>query len=551
MKDFKILKFLDRFATFFQRLGIDYIVMRKILQIKLTMDRRKVSTIVSNSSKNKEETASKDENYFKKSLLFYGLVGIVMVPLIIMGENFIFQMSFVFGIFMFMMMTTLITDFSSVLLDIRDKNIISSKPVDSKTLSTAKILHISMYILSITTALAGAALIAALIKHGILFCIIFALEILLMDVLIVVLTALLYLLILKFFDGEKLKDIINYVQIALSIAITVGYQLIARLFNFMDFNMVFTLKWWQYFIIPTWFGAPFEWILHGDDRIEFVVFTLLAVLVPMISLVVYIKLIPVFEKNLQKLNNYAAKTEKIKAFDKLSKIICRNKQERTFLKFASYMMKNERAFKLKVYPSLGFALIFPFIFIFNELQRSTFHAIASSKLYFNIYFCALLLPTAVMMMKYSETYKGAWIYKSAPIKDTAPIFKGTLKAFIVRLLFPIYLIEGIIFMGIFSIRILPDLIIVFLNILLFAVICFKSLRKSLPFSEPYNATQQSGGLTVLPLMFFLGALAGVHYLCTLFRYGIYIWIAILILCNGVVWKKFMNISLETLVGTQE
>jgi hypothetical protein len=374
-----------------------------------------------------------------------------------------------------------------------------------------------------------------------------------MDVLIVVLTTLLYSLILKFFDGEKLKDVINYVQIALSIAITAGYQLIARLFDFMDIDIAFTPKWWQYFIIPTWFGGPFEWILHGDDHIQFMVFSLFVVFVPLISIAIYIKLIPAFESNLQKLNNHAAKAQKEDTpfFDRLSKMICSSKQERTFFRFASYMMKNEREFKLKVYPSLGFALIFPFIFIFNGLQHGGFQAIASSKIYFNIYFCALLLPTAVMMMKYSGSYKGAWIYKSAPIKDMAPIFKGTLKAFIVRLLFPIYVIEAIIFMGIFGIRIFADLIIVFLTILIFAVMCFKFLKKSLPFSESYNVAQQSEGVTMLPLMILLGILAGIHYLFTLFPYGIYIYIVILMISNMVIWNKSMNISLETFVGTKE
>ena len=172
--------------------------MRKILQIKFIMDSRRVPTIVSNSSKKEKENDSKDENNFNKSLLIYGFIGIIIVPIVWMGENFIFQMSFVFGILMFMIMTSLISDFSSVLLDIRDKNIIFSKPVNSKTLSMAKIIHVLTYMFFITVSLSGAGLVAALVRHGILFFLIFLLEIILMDLFIVVLTALLYLIILKF-----------------------------------------------------------------------------------------------------------------------------------------------------------------------------------------------------------------------------------------------------------------------------------------------------------------------------------------------------------------
>ncbi|MGY0373707.1 hypothetical protein [Clostridium sp. JNZ J1-5] len=548
MKDFKALRFLDRFRSFFEKLGVDYHIMRKILQVKLIMDGRRVPTIISDSSKKKNNKENKDENNFMKSLWFYGLLGIIMIPFVIMGKNYIFQMSLAFGILMFMVMTSLISDFSSVLLDIRDKNIIFSKPVDNKTLSMAKIIHVLIYMLSITIAISGPALIASLVKRGVLFFIVFLLEIILMDLFIVVLTALLYLLILKFFDGEKLKDIINYVQISLSIVITVGYQLLGRLFNLVDLNIVFSPKWWQYFIVPIWFGAPFELILKGNKSIYFIVFSILAVLVPILSIVIYVKLIPTFERNLQKLNNNSEKVKKEnkRFFHGISNVVCSSKEERVFFKFASDMVKNERDFKLKVYPSLGFALIFPFIFIFNELRDRGLDSIGASKMYLNIYFCALLLPTVVMMMKYSGKYKGAWIYKTAPVKNITSIFKGTLKAFIIRLLLPIYIIESIIFTALFGVRIFPDLIVVFLNILFFIVICFKFLKKALPFSESYEAAQQSEGLVIIPLMILLGALAGIHYLATLFVYGIYLYMVIMVIANVTIWRKAFNISWEKL-----
>jgi hypothetical protein len=365
-----------------------------------------------------------------------------------------------------------------------------------------------------------------------------------MDLFIVVITALLYLLILKFFDGEKLKDIINYVQIVLSIAITIGYQLIGRLFDFAHLNMVFTPKWWQYFIIPMWFGAPFELILHGNHNVYFIIFSILVILMPVASIIIYIKLIPTFEKNLQKLNNNSAKNQKgnIKIFNRLLNVICLNKEERIFFRFASNMMKNEREFKLKVYPSVGFAAIFPFVFIFNELKGLDWNSIASSKMYLNIYFCGLLVPTLVMMMKYSGRYKGAWIYKVISIKNPADIFKGTLKAFIAKLLFPVYIGECIIFMCIFGVRIFPDLVLVFLNILLFVVICFRTMKRELPFSQGFGVSQQSEGLIALPLMLLLAVFAGAHYVCTFINYGVYIYILVMIIVNMLVWKKAFNLD---------
>ena len=541
--NFKILRFIDRFRAVFEKLGIDYPMMRRILEIKLIMDGRRIPTIMNNSSKKKSE--KKEKNNFFRSLWIYVLMGIFMIPFIIMDNSYIFQMSIVFGIFIFMIMTSLISDFSAVFLDIRDKNIIFSKPVSNKTYGMAKTIHVLIYMFYITISLTGIPLAVSFVKHGILFFGIFLFEIILMDLFIVTLTALLYLLILKFFDGEKLKDVINYVQIILTITITVGYQLIGRLFGIIDLNVIFLPRWWQYLIIPVWFGAPFELFIHNNYNSHYIAFSVLAVLASITSIMAYIKLIPVFERYLQKLSNDSGKEKGLKnkgLLQRLNQFICRDREERIFFRFASVMINNEREFKLKVYPSLGFSLIFPFIFIFNQLQYREFAEIAAGKSYFNIYFCALLLPTVIMMMKYSGKYTGAWIYHVFPIKKKASIFKGTLKAILIKLLLPVYILECFLFTGIFGIRIFWDLIIVFLNIILFTVICFKILKKSLPFSEAFEAASQSQGFTLLPLMIVIGVLGGVHFAVTLFDAGIYILLVFLIVANIIVWKKaFANI----------
>ncbi|MEQ2525498.1 hypothetical protein WMO40_02205 [Bacillaceae bacterium CLA-AA-H227] len=205
MKDFQTLKFLDIFKFLFVKLGIDYGVMRRILQVKLLMDQRRVPTIFNQTGKKKE----KDQNYFIKGLWMYVLYGALLIPFMILGESYLFQTSIIFGIVMFLIMTSMISDFSSVLLDIRDKTVLATKPVERKTISMAKTIHVCIYLFFLSGALTLPSIIAGLIKHGILFTLLFLIEIIFIDLLIVVLTALIYFVILKFFDGEKLKDIIN------------------------------------------------------------------------------------------------------------------------------------------------------------------------------------------------------------------------------------------------------------------------------------------------------------------------------------------------------
>ena len=81
MQTFKSLQFLRLFKGLFEKFGIDYDAMQKILSIKLTMDQRRVPTIFNASSKKKEG------NHFFKSLWIYALYGLILVTVSAIGNE--------------------------------------------------------------------------------------------------------------------------------------------------------------------------------------------------------------------------------------------------------------------------------------------------------------------------------------------------------------------------------------------------------------------------------------------------------------------------------
>lgn len=180
MKDFRTLKLLDKLEKLFTSFGVDYKIMRKILQIKLTMDSRRVPTIFSQNAKKK---GKENSNQYISSLWIYVLFGLFLVIFVLMEENYLFQMSLFYGIFTFIIMTSMISDFSSVLLDIRDRNILFPKPVDRRTISTAKMVHVMIYLSFLTIALVGLPLIIGLIKNGILFFLVSLMNVILLNLL--------------------------------------------------------------------------------------------------------------------------------------------------------------------------------------------------------------------------------------------------------------------------------------------------------------------------------------------------------------------------------
>ncbi|MCF3943143.1 hypothetical protein [Oceanobacillus alkalisoli] len=534
MSEIRILNVLDIFQSVFRKLNINYDVMRKILEIKLTMDGRRVPTILNNAKK-------KEGNQFLKSLWIYGIYGVLLLPFGFLGDNYFFQVSIIAGVAMFILATSLISDFSSVLLDIRDKVILNTKPVDNRTIHAAKFFHVAIYLTLLTGAFISIPAIVFLFTKGFIYFLLFFIIILLIDLLVLAFTALIYMLVLRFFDGEKLKDIINYMQILLAVGVVVGYQIIIRLFDVVDFEYVYDFSWWHVLIPPIWFSAPFELVLNHNYTREIIILSVLAILGPLLSIFFYYLSMPAFERNLQKLMEESSTKKKKKwtPNDLFEKLICFSKEEKAFYRFASIMISRERDFKLKVYPSLGMALVFPLIFLFNNLSFQTLEELGQGKSFLTIYFSIIIIGTVVHMLQYSAKYKAAWIFRTTPIQKHAIVYRAALKAMFVKLYLPIIFVLSILYIWIFSIRILPDLAVVFIIALLQMLIAYRLFNNGkYPFTEPIETTQQGGGTAgiVILLMIFIGIFALLHFLISLLPFAIYGYLAVLIVVTAILWN---------------
>lgn len=539
MRDIRILKVLDTFQSVFRKLNIDYTVMRKILELKLTMDQRRVPTILSQNTKKKEG------NQFLKSLWIYALYGLTLVPFVFLGDNYLFQISIIAGIAMFILSTSMISDFSSVLLDVRDKVILNTKPVNNRTINAAKFLHIAIYLTLLTGAFIAIPAIVFLFTKGFIYFLLFLIEIILIDLLILAFTALIYMVVLRFFDGEKLKDIINYVQILLAVAVVIGYQIIIRLFDFVDFEYVYDFSWWHVLLPPVWFGAPFELVLNQNYSSEIILLSLFALLGPIVSIFLYYVLMPSFERNLQKLMEKSSTKSKKKwtLNDLIEKFICSSREERIFYRFSSIMISRERDFKLKVYPSVGMSLVFPIIFLFNNLSSQTLEELGQGRSFLTIYFSNIIVGTVVYMLQFSAKYKGAWIFQTTPIQKHAIVYSATLKAVFVKLYLPIVLVLAVLYIWVFSFRILPDLAVVVVSALLQLLISYKMFNNGkYPFTEPIETAQQGGGPAgkIFVLMLIVGVFTILHLIVTFLPFAIYGYLVVLIVLTAIFWKMIFK-----------
>lgn len=553
MKEFKKLKILDKISFIFKIAGVDYSIMRKILQVKFTMDERRTPTIMMNGKND-----SKSKNTSRSALIIYGLIGLFIGALMFMDGPLFLKMNIIMGMLIFMIMTTMISDFSSVLLDIEDKNILLPRPVDGKTLNAAKLVHIVIYLLSITIAITGGSLLFGFIHYGLFFFIIFFVDVSLICGFAILFTSLFYYAILSFFSGEKLKDLINYFQILLTIFTTVMYQFIGRIFDITDLTLVIKFHWWDFLLPSAWFAAPFSLLVEKDYNSHYVLLSACAVIIPIITVILYAKVIaPKFEKKLQKLNDVDSNKKRAAKYSLghiLEPIICIEPLEKVFFRFVLQMLNNERKLKLKLYPSIALSLVVPIIIFFNvfsemDTNPQVYAQIRNGTYYLYLYFTVSFLSSMFPFIRFSENYKGAWIYKALPVENPGIVIRGAFKAFVCKYVLSIYLLISIGYMLLFGIRILPDVILIFINMLILMLCIFYLSKKNLPFSRDYQYVQEDSSMVKGFFSLLLsGAIFGVHYIFLIYiPFGIVINIGISLLILAILWHYSFQISWEKLI----
>lgn len=546
MKEFKILKLLDRFRRIYESLGVDYDILHMILQIKLIMDGRRVSSVLVN---NRKSTENESKNNYMYLLAFNVFISIFIGLIMASGMSALININIVIGANLFMMVSFMISDFSAVLLDVKEKNILLPKPIDSKTFNAAKLTHICIYLIGISLSLNLIPTIIGTLKYGVIFFPIFVIENILLTLIVIVITALLYTLVLKFFDGEKLKDVINYFQILLAFLFTFGYQLFSRVFRFEGMKTEYVPKVWHALVPSMWFAAPFGILVDGDKNYFLIFLCLMAILGPIVLIIFYAKrIVPYFEKNLQKLNDNGGGIgqEGKKRREFIARLVCRDKVERSMFIFTKNMIATERNFKLKVYPSLAMAAFAPALFIFIDRKQTLLESIQTScfgRAHLLTYVTILILCACTAYISNSDSYKGAFIYKVLPIKDPGIILKGAVKGTLFKLIIPIYLFVAVIFLILKGPSIIFDLIVIFLVLLMSTLLYFKMSNKAMPFSVKFT-TSDSGKLVGPTIFIFIliGVLAVIHILLinNIMLLGVFTFLLLVI--DIVIWRKSFNIT---------
>ena len=540
MEDFFSLKILDLFRPLFEAFGVEYEKMRLIVNMKLTLDKRK-----NNSSENK--------NSLMQSVILYLIIGFVASRIIVMPLDIMTKMTVLFALIFVMLLTCFITDFSSVILDTYDRHIIGITDVKDITLNMAKIVHIIIYISIMSLSISAFSILMILMAYNIGFCLLFILCMILMDFLLIMMTSVIYYLLIKKFKGEKLKDVLNLFQIFMILVFSIMYYLITSSLSDIQINYTFSIKAYDLFIPFMWFASLFCVIFYGKIQTLYIIMAILGIIVPILSILIYIKLTPAFERNLDKLEqvSYNEKDSKSKKsfVSKLANKICKNNEEKSFFEFIYINLSRDREFKTRVYPTLASGIIMPLVLLIVTYDRSMsimeyLKSLSTTNNFLNIYLAVILLQNCILLLKYSKEYEASFIYDVLPISKKKNIYSAEFKVIIIKLFVPVFIIIGIPYLILFKAKFIVHLLIAFVSTIFISMGTFRVNDKSLPFSEDYAVTANTSNfLNIIKSIGFVGVAVLLHYLIILKTPYIFsvAYLILLILIMKIIWNKVFDI----------
>lgn len=536
----------DRLPFLWRILGVNYGQLRAILTVKLQLDNRR--PVAFNQWKKADET----NNSYWVSLGIYALFGLLFASLLAFtpATGIVKPATLFFGYVLIVCTMSLISDFSSVVLDSSDNQIMLFRPVDSRTMLTARVVHIISYLFTIALAIGLLGVFVIGYRFGSVAGLLSLLLCLLMAILAVFLTNVIYLLLMQFINTERLREVINYVQIGMGVCFYGGYQLLPRMIgdDMMSGNQPFVWQPWHYAIPPLWSAGSLDMVINRQGDTQHLILFALALTVPFAGMYIMTRLLaPVFSSKLASLDQeesvrlvnkpvdaVKSSSATLSLADRMANWLTSSPLEHAGFTFVWLITGRDRKFKLRTYPGLGFGLAYAVIMSLNHQPSLNG---GSSLFLFILYFGGIYIMTALLQIGISDNYKAAWIFESSPMSRPGLLLAGGLKALVVKLMIPYFALLASYVLYLRGMTALPDIFLAFVNSLVMLLVTALISKRHLPFSMAQDVVRNSTTSRSFLSMFIISLIGAAHWGLTYVPYGR--WIALPIMA-GVAFFLFRS-----------
>ncbi len=450
-----LLHFVLLFGKLYIKLGANLPQLKAILTYKLMMDDRRPNTFTQMRQQKKKDAIVSGQTL--RTIFLSAVMGLLYLLAFLYSSDITSSLFIYFSMYMFMLASSLITDFTSVLIDIRDNFIIMPKPVSDRTVVLARLLHILIHVSKLVLPMAVPGIVFMVVSHGVWGGLVFLMMVIMATLFTIFIVNALYIIILRFTSATKFQNIIATFQIGFSIALSAFYQIGPRIVGNAKLGVINPQESMGILVAPPyWFAACWSTITGNNSGAIFYVLTAVALLLPLISIWVVVKyLAPAFNQKLsmiggsavealKKLNGKVIKrNNRITIAERMSNIFIKSREEKMAFRFTWIMTGRSRDFKLKTYPSLGYAIIMLIVVFMGRGKTDKLQQLLNGGkmaclfLVIATYMATLFLSSVLANIVFSEKYKAGWWYFTTPLQQPGLMLSGALKAALVKFFMPV------------------------------------------------------------------------------------------------------------------
>ncbi len=412
----KIIKFL---SPLLQRLGIDCEKLSLILYYK------------------KLELSRKEENYGNKASLKLNALQKILFSNVLMS---LFLMIFLFvlpnieivsillaAMVLIIVTMLLISDLSEILLSDSDKDLLKSKPIDSNLINIAKFLILFEHLILYTLSLSFLSLIVVIFKWGIInFLLMFAM-LFLLDIIVAILSTIIYFVVLKYYGGLQIQNLITYFQLVMMFIMLILQFSVNSQIKVLNTSLIINYNWWNILLIPFWYGSWFS----GQSGIIITINRILSITMPLVLILFYLTYLAKHFENYLNTANLSEQEQKKKTTSIFAKLLCKNRQELAGYELSIAMLKTDQKIRRVILPYAIMPLLYMIIAMINDSN------ISAVTLYI---ICIPMQASVAYWLKFTTMENIASLYQSFPNNQLYYLKRGVLKLLSFKYFLPIYII---------------------------------------------------------------------------------------------------------------
>lgn len=367
------LKVLDLFKPLFNGLKVNYEKLRAILKAKLIMENRRTSAF-SNSFSGQESNSKisqffQNSNFFKRGYILFLIYGLILAGLCASIDDIKIRYTVLFAVGMFLFFAGIIVDFTEVLIDTRDRDILLYKPVGEKEINLARLISLIIYVVKLALIMFGPALLLTLVKRPQEVPILLV-EVVMLSVSLVMFEYIFYYVLFRIFKNLNIKSIITTVQVLIFVVLMIGFQVFGHIVDKEMAIKIFSSEAFKYLFIPMWFTGPFE-LLYGNFETINIIYTVLLIVFFIGFIAINTAISKDFEEILSKKDKVII-NKKSSFLQKLTnKFFAKNDMERAGVNMVFWMKGSDEKLKFQLGSISLMIIVYPLIFLFAAFKKGS------------------------------------------------------------------------------------------------------------------------------------------------------------------------------------